>query len=81
MQRAVVAVDGVVARANAIRFEDASLQPARLALDATQDLLHLVVAHRRPRQKRTGTRDIGVHDEASRFAAIECRRQRMFSSR
>ena len=56
--RAPVRIQRVVARRDAVRFQDALLQPARLAVDAAQHVFHAVVADRRARQVGASSRDV-----------------------
>ena len=57
-QRVVIPVDCVVPRDDAVGVEDTSLQPALLAVDQSEDVLHFLVVDRRPRQERASARDV-----------------------
>src|SRR6185295_13610906 len=59
---AVLTVDGVVTSADAIGLENARPEATRLATNATEYFLHLIITDRWPRQERPRACDVGVHD-------------------
>ena len=53
VRAAAVEIESVVARDDAVLFQNPIFEPARLAADEAQVLLHVIVVDRRVRQKRS----------------------------